>query len=126
MSQSVEKDLDNDSVKKLDDPAINFYGIPPVSKFSHKPYSYASEDMVVAINLCQADIEPLIVCVKLDDQDAPIYDCLVDSGAGVNLISSEIVPFLGNPKELLTSEDIGVRAISGFGNRERIPIAVSY
>lgn len=72
----------------------------------------------VICNLCQADVDPLIINVSLD-AGKTFLDCMVDTGAGVSLLSEGVLPTLHNI-DLKPSKE--VTAIMGFGHNHRIPV----
>src|SRR6201990_1502600 len=80
------------------------------------PYLHTSPEVVC--NMCQADVEPLIINVSIDDGKS-FLDCMVDTGAGVSLVSEGVLPTLKN-LDLQPSTEI--KAIMGFGHNAKIPI----
>ena len=80
------------------------------------PYLHTSPEVVC--NMCQADVEPLIINVSIDDGKS-FLDCMVDTGAGVSLVSEGVLPTL---KNLDLQPSTEVKAIMGFGHNAKIPI----
>lgn len=74
---------------------------------------------VVEINLCQADVDLLVIYVTFDSEKSCYFDCMVDSDAGVSLISTAVLPHLTNVQLIPSTE---IKAISGFGHSPKLKI----
>src|SRR5678816_576216 len=66
--------------------------------------------------------DPLIVSVALVPNSSGFYGCMIDSGAGISLISTEITESYMKNLPLRPSVDIKVNAISGLVREHSVPI----
>ncbi|KAL7648346.1 UNVERIFIED_CONTAM: hypothetical protein RMT77_000252 [Armadillidium vulgare] len=69
-------------------------------------------------NICQADVDPLIVNISLNSGEG-FVECMIDTGAGVSLLSEGAINQFPPLQPKLSSE---VKALKGFGQKKEIPI----
>lgn len=113
MSQAVESSNDRgNSLAQVNRKLNNYVGSLPKENLD-------PSDLDPFVNLCQADIDPLIVNTSLDPDQTFFVDCMIDTGAGVSLLNEGVLPQLKDVKLKPSTE---VKAIRGFGNQKKIVI----
>ncbi|KAL7640030.1 UNVERIFIED_CONTAM: hypothetical protein RMT77_009444 [Armadillidium vulgare] len=111
---TVGRLVDPDPLLNINTPQIKNKRI--ISDSAIDPYLHTNPEVVC--NMCQADVEPLIINVSIDDGKS-FLDCMVDTGAGVSLVSEGVLPTL---KNLDLQPSTEVKAIMGFVHNAKIPI----
>src|ERR1700755_924950 len=100
--------------KILDTPIVKNTTLYGLGEFPHETNfpDYDNKTTEVNCNLCQADVDPLIIHVSLDAGNN-FVDSMVDTGAGVSLLNEGVLPHL-SPVELKPSIEVPVVFDSGF------------